>query len=191
MLPTTSPQLEPDRVYRTRDFAAWQKNPPRFVKRLERMGLLKRLSHGLYIHQRESRFGLVPPNDNVLMRRFLNETPFVFTGSEAWNALGLGTTAVLPVPRIYNTKRSGRFVLGGRPFDLYRIAFPERPPREWFVVDLFSHADLVGASRDDLVSALTAQVRRGAFDPGRLRAMAASYATKAIQTRIEQGLRAA
>ncbi|HYN40775.1 MAG TPA: hypothetical protein VE129_03285 [Thermoanaerobaculia bacterium] len=185
------PQLESDRVYRTRDFAAWQKNPPRFVKRLERLGLLRRLSHGLYVHPRMSRFGLVPPGDDALMRRFLDDTPFVFTGSEAWNALGLGTTAVLSAPRVYNTKRSGRFVLGGRPFDLYRIAFPEHPPREWFVVDLFSHSDMVGASQDDLGTALELQVRRGVFDSERLRAMAARYATKAIQSGIEHALRAA
>lgn len=75
------------------------------------------------------------------MHGFLEGSPFVFTGSEHWNALGLGTTAVFAAPLVYNTKRSGTFQFGGRKFVLRRIAFPENPPPEWFVVDLLEHAD--------------------------------------------------
>ena len=46
-----------------------------------------------------------------------------FTGSEHWNALGLGTTAVFPAKLVYNTKRSGEFTLGGRRFLLRRVGF--------------------------------------------------------------------
>ena len=186
-----TPKLEPDRVYRTRDFATWTKNTPRFARRLERAGVLQRLGHGLFVHPRVGRFGVVPPSDPELLRRFLDDTPFVVTGPEKWNALRLGTTAVFAATRVYNTKRSGTFKLGGRVFDLHRVAFPENPPAEWFVVDLFSHGSLVGASQEDLATALTDQVRRGAFDPGRLRAMAARYATKAVEARIDRALRAA
>jgi len=188
---THTPKLEPDRVYRTRDFAAWTKNTPRFAKRLERAGVLQRLGHGLFVHPRVGRFGAVPPSDRELLRRFLDGTPFVVTGTEKWNALRLGTTAVSAATRVYNTKRSGTFRLGGRVFDLHRVAFPENPPAEWFVVDLFSHPDLAGASPENLATALTGQVCRGAFDPGRLRAMAARYATKAVEVRIDRALRAA
>jgi len=186
-----TPKLEPDRVYRTRDFAKWTKNTPRFAKRLERAGVLQRLGHGLFVHPRVGRFGAVPPSDSELLRRFLDDTPFVVTGPEKWNALRLGTTTVFAVMRVYNTKRSGTFNLGGRVFDLHRVAFPENPPVEWFVVDLFSHADLVGASQEDLASELTSQMRRGTFDPGRLRAMTARYATKAVEARIDRAIRAA
>ena len=65
-----TPKLEPDRVYRTRDFATWTKNTPRFARRLERAGVLQRLGHGLFVHPRVGRFGVVPPSDAELLRGF-------------------------------------------------------------------------------------------------------------------------
>lgn len=185
------PKLRLDRVYRTRDFAAWSKNPPRFAKRLENAGVLQRLGHGIFVHPRVSRFGTVPPGDQELLRRFLDGTPFVFTGPEKWNALGLGTTAVFAAPRVYNRKRTGRFTIGGRPFDLHRVAFPKNPPTEWFVVDLFEHAALAGTSRRDLASALAGQLRRGTFNPERLRDMARRFGTKVTQAFVEGAVRTA
>lgn len=149
-----------------------------------------RLRNGLFVHSRTSRFGVVPPSDQELMRRFLDETPFVFTGPEKWNALGLGTTVVFAVPRVYNKKRTGRFLFGNRAFDLRRVAFPESPPAEWFVVDLFENAELAGTSRASLSVALDARLRRGAFDRDRLRDMARRYGTKATQASVEEALRA-
>src|SRR5919197_5697510 len=147
------PELEPGRVYRTRDLAAWGSNAPRLAKRLVRDGVLVPLAHGLFAHPRHGRFGTVPPTDDELMRAFLDGAPFVFTGPDRWNALGLGTTAMFAVPLVYNTKRSGTFELGGRRFVLRRVAFPERPQREWYAVDLLEHADEAGASRSEVDAA--------------------------------------
>jgi hypothetical protein len=178
-------------VYRTQDFARWSKNPPRFAKRLVRTGQLLRLRTGLFVHPRGGRFGSVPPRDEELLRRFLNGGPFVFTGPEKWNALGLGTTSVFAATRVYNTKRTGRFTLGNRVFDLHRVAFPEQPPVEWFVVDLFEHAEQAGTSREDLAAALAAALRRGAFDAARLRRMAGRYGTKVTQLAVDGAVRSA
>src|SRR3990170_8802520 len=81
-------------------------------------------AHGLFVHPRRGRFGVVPPSDEELLRAFLCGAPFVLTGPDRWNALGLGTTAVFAAPLVYNTKRSGTFELGGRRFVLRRVAFP-------------------------------------------------------------------
>lgn len=184
-------QLEPDRVYRTQDFARWSKNPPRFAKRLVSTGQLVRLRTGLFVHPRVGSFGAVPPSDDDLLRRFLNGGEFVLTGPEKWNALGLGTTAMFAAPRVYNTKRTGRFKLGNRVFDLHRIAFPKAPPAEWFVVDLFEHAGLAGTSRQDLAAALVPSLRRGAFRAGLLQRMAGRFGTKATQAAIDEAVRSA
>lgn len=175
------PRLEPGRVYRTRDLTAWGMNAPRLAKRLVREGELVPLAHGLFAHLKRSRFGVVPPSDDELMRAFLGGAPFVFTGSDRWNALGLGTTAVFAVPFVYNTKRSGTFHFGGRRFVLRRVAFPENPPPEWFVVDLLEHADQAGASRTEVAASLARALARGAFSRERLREMAKQYATQATQ----------
>jgi hypothetical protein len=90
---------------------------------------------------------------------------------------------------VYNTKRSGTFTLGGRRFVLRRVAFPENPPAEWFVVDLIEHAEQAGASRADLGAALTRALARRAFDRDRLREMAKRYGTRATQALVEAALR--
>lgn len=178
------PQLEAGRVYRTRDLAAWSANAPRLARRLVLQGVLVPLAYGLFAHPKQGRFGAVPPADDELMRAFLDGSPFVFTGPDRWNALGLGSTAVFAAPLVYNTKRSGTFELGGRRFVLRRVAFPENPPPEWFVVDLLEHADQAGASRADLTAALA----RSAFDRDRLEEMAKRYGTKATQALVKRAL---
>lgn len=190
-MPTAArPQLEPGGVYRTRDLAPWARNAPRLAKRLEREGVLVRLRNGLFLHPRAGRFGPVPPSDGQLLRRFLDDSPFVVTGPERWNALGLGTTAAFVYPLVYNRKRSGMFAFAGRVFDLRKVTFPEHPPKEWYVVDLFENAERAGASRADLERALATALRRRAFDPRRLRRMAEEFGRKRTQAHVERAMTA-
>jgi hypothetical protein len=181
---TSNSVTEPGRVYRTADFNQRTANAPRFVRRLVESGALQPLCRGLFLAPARSRFGTVPANDQELMRTFLKGTPFVFTGPEHWNALGLGTTAMFAEQLVYNTKRSGTFELNGRRFLLRRVRFPERPPLEWFVVDLFENAASVGVSPAELAEALGHAVRRGRFDQAELSRMAGQYGTVATQKAI-------
>jgi hypothetical protein len=180
MTAAAHPTFEPGQVYRTRDLAPWGANPPRLAQRLVREGRLVPLAQGLFAAPKHGRFGAVPPTDEAVMKAFLDGTPFVFTGPERWNTLGLGTTAVFAMPLVYNTKRSGRFTLGGRTFLLRRVAFPqaETPPAEWYVVDLFEHAEQAAASREQLTKALVAALRASRFDPERLAKQAARYGSQ-------------
>jgi len=125
------------------------------------------------------------------MRAFLDDAPFLFTGSSRWNALGLGTTGVLAMPLVYNTKRSGTFLLDGRPFILRRVAFPRDASPEWFVIDLIEHADQIGGSRQDICAALSRAVARRQFKRDRLQLMANEYGTKQTQAEIATALRGA
>lgn len=185
------PKLEPGRVYRTRDLARWGANPPRLAKRLVGNGELEQLAQGLYAVPVRSRFGTVPPTDDAVMRAFLDDTPFVFTGPEKWNALGLGSTAMLAATLVYNTKRTGVFKLGGRQYILRRVAFPDNPSPEWYVVDLFEQAAQVGVSRDELAHGLRRAIREGRFDRNQLLAMAQRFGTKQTQGYIEEALTSA
>lgn len=183
MAAPTCPPLESGRVYRTRDLKTWGANAPRLAKRLVREGALVQIAHGLFFHPKRSRFGAVPPSDEAIMRAFLGDAPFVFTGPDRWNALGLGTTAVFAAPLVYNTKRSGTFDFAGRRFTLRRVAFPEQPGPEWFAVDLLEHADQAGASRTKIASALARAVARGAFDLELLKEMMRRYGATAARRR--------
>ena len=146
------------------------------------------LAHGLFAHPKRGRFGVVSPSDEEILRAFLDDTPFVFTGPERWNALGLGSTAIFAMPLVYNTKRSGMFELGGRKFLLRRVAFPEVPPPEWYVVDLVEHADQAGVARSTVMKALTVAVANGRFDRNKLRAMAERYATRVTRALVESAI---
>ncbi|WP_232293388.1 hypothetical protein [Stigmatella aurantiaca] len=122
------------------------------------------------------------------MKAFLEGSPFVFTGPERWNALGLGATALFAAPLVYNIKRSGVFELGGRRFELRRVPFPQVPSPEWFVVDLFENAERAGTSRTELAGALSRALARGSFDRERLGAMAQRYGTKATRVLVYSAL---
>lgn len=171
-------------MYRTRELGVWTANAPRLARRLVDEGTLVSLAHGLFAHQRQSRFGPVPPRDEEIMRAFLDGGPFVFTGPERWNALGLGTTALFAVPLVYNTKRTGRFTFGNRRFMLRRVAFPENPPVEWFIIDPFEHAEQAAASPSDLADALGRALAQGRFDRGRLLDLARRYGSRATSVLV-------
>lgn len=190
MTAAAHPAFEPGRVYRTRELAQWSANPPRLARRLVRDGQLLQLAHGLFAAPRRSRFGEVPPTDEALLRAFLDGGPFVFTGPERWNALGLGTTAVFAAPLVYNTKRSGRFTFGGRQFLLRRVAFPDLPSPEWFVVDLFENAEQAAAAPEELRNALEAALREGRFDRARLTSMSMRFGSRRTQALVSKALEA-
>lgn len=185
------PMLEPGRVYRTKELASWGANAPRLARRLVGEGVLVPLAHGLYACPKRGRFGVVAPSDEAIMKAFLEGSPFVFTGPERWNALGLGATAVFASVLVYNTKRSGRFELGGRAFELRRVAFPHPPTPEWFVVDLFENAGSAGVSPTKLAHALTRALGRGAFDSKRLREMSDRFGRQSTRALIHDAIRAA
>jgi hypothetical protein len=181
----TGLHLKKGHVYRTKDFRERTANPTRLVKRLVGEGRLVRLGHGLYLHPDSSKFGPVPPSDEELMRGFLEDSPFVFTGPERWNALGLGSTAMFAAPFVYNTKRSGLFQLGGRPYLLSRTRFPSHPSPEWYAVDLLENHDRAGVSLETLRDGLARALRERRLREKPLREAAAAYGTHRTRTLLE------
>ena len=174
---SAQPHLEPGRVYRTRDLQSWGANPTRLARRLVREGRLERLAQGLFYAPRSSRFGPVPPEDTEILSRFLDGDDFVLSGPPYWNALRLGATANYPVVLVYNTRRSGEFILGRRRFLLRRVRFPPRPTPEWYVIDLFEHREMAGVSGARLVFALAEALLQGRFQEPTLQRMAHEYGT--------------
>lgn len=175
MPPRTAYALTPGKVHRTAALRRWDSNPSRLAERLQARGELERLGHGFVYVPRQTRFGAVPPTDESLLDAFFDGTPYVVTGPLRWNALGLGSTALHVRPLVYNTKRTGRLTIGGREFDLRRVAFPADPPPEWFVVDLLRNASTVGVDREDVMARLLERVEQGQFDRERLLEMAAQF----------------
>lgn len=185
--PLRVPPLRPGQLVRTRDLARWSSNPTRLAAHLVERGRLQRLRHGLYACPRPSRFGDVPATDDALLQVFLGGAPFVITGPPAWNALGLGATALHADTLVYNTKRTGTFHLGGRRFRLRRVAFPRHPSPEWYALDLLRNTGEAGVSHRETALAIARAVRLGRLDAARLRAMARRYARTSVR-RLVDGL---
>lgn len=181
----------PGRVYRTADLRKWTTNPTRMARRLADAGELLPLAHGLYAAPRQTKFGPTPPDAETIMEAFLGGEPFVFTGPERWNALGLGATALFPTQLVYNTKRTGTFEFGGRRFLLRRCNFPRRPTPEWYAVDLIQHRDTVGLDVGMLARKLKIVIAKGRLRPDVLRATAQQYGTKETQRIVAEAAEAA
>lgn len=189
MSQAAQPDLDPGRAYRTQELRRWSANPARLAKRLVREGKLRQAAHGLFYVLVKGRFGQAPPSEREILRGFLGDSPFVITGPPRWNALGLGATAMFASTLAYNRKRTGEFTFDGRRFLLRRVLFPEKPPPEWFVVDLIQHHDMAGVSLADLADRLVATLREGRWNRNRLREMADRYGTKATLALVERCLR--
>lgn len=139
---------------------------------------------------RPNRFGEVLLSDEAPYRGFLDGAQFVFTGTERWNALGLGTTAVFATSLVCNTKRSGRFSVGGREFLLRRVASAETPSPEWFAVDIFENAEQTAVAPEDLAGALEAALRERRFDRAPLASMSMRYGSRRTQLQVRKAFEA-
>ena len=185
------PELVPGRVYRTRELRRWSANPTRLARRLVREGKLRQAAHGLFYAPVPSRFGPAPVQETEILRAFLGESPFIFSGPSKWNALRLGSTAMFAATLVYNTKRSGEFIFDGRRYVLRRVLFPEHPTPEYFVIDLLEHHDMAGVGQVELARGLVSTLKQGRWDRALLRQMARQYGTKATQGLVERCLKRA
>jgi hypothetical protein len=134
--------LRPGQVYRRKDLARWSTAVDRHLRQLVEEGRLEKVSGGLYMAPRQTRFGPAGANQEDLVAAFLGDDRFLMVSPNAYNGLGVGTTQLYNVPVVYNRKRHGRFELDGRPYDFrLRSSFPSRLSREFLLVDLLHNAD--------------------------------------------------
>lgn len=132
--------LQPGQVYRRADLAKWSNAVDRHLRQLQADGSLTKLSGGLYYCPKNTAFGVAPADGRTLVRAFLKDDRFLLTSPSAYNALGVGTTQLYNETVVYNHKRHGRFLLGGRLFDFrMKPCFPEELSDEFLLVDLVNN----------------------------------------------------
>ncbi|MBL1146529.1 MAG: hypothetical protein HND56_05210 [Pseudomonadota bacterium] len=152
--------LKAGRVYRRADLAHWSNAVDRHVQLLQKKGVLKKLSGGLYYVPKKTPFGDAPADEEKLVEAFLRDHRFLVTSPNAYNALGLGTTQLYNETVIYNHKRHGHFKLGGRMFDFrMRPRFPAKLTQEFLLVDLVNNLDRLAEDPDALLRRVTEKVR--------------------------------
>ena len=166
--------LRPGQVYRREDLARWSNAADRHLKQLVEEGTLTKLAGGLYAYPKETAFGKAPAEDDKLVGTFLKDDRFLLASPNAYNSLSVGTTQLYDKTVVYNHKRHGNFVLGGRKFD-FRVkpSFPKRLSQEFLLVDLVNNLDRLAESRNEVLARV--KERAASYDVSRLQRAAHDY----------------
>jgi hypothetical protein len=154
-------KLKPGRVYRRKDLARWSNAVDRHLNMLLEEGRLKKVSGGLYMTPRKTRFGAAPAAPEEMVMSFLEDDRFLLVSPNAFNGLGVGTTQLYNKPVVYNRKRHGDFELNGRPFEFRRRpSFPKAVTEEFLLVDLLHNLDRLAEDREAVRERALARARK-------------------------------
>lgn len=144
--------LKPGQVYRRADLEQWSKAVDRHLKQLIKDGTLQKMSQGLYYYPAKASFGEVPPQDEDLVRTFLKSNDFLLSSPNFYNSLGVRTTQLYNKRVVYNHKRHGKFMLGGKLFDFrLKHKFPEKLTKEFLFVDLLNNLNELAEDRREVL----------------------------------------
>ena len=169
-------RLKKGEVYRRTDLAQWSKSVDRHLGALLKEGSLQKLSQGVYYYPKETVFGQTPPEEDVLVRRFLKDDRFLLTSPNLYNSLGVGTTQLYNVRRVYNHKRHGEFTLGNRKFDFQvKHHFPNKLTQEFLLVDLVNNLDRLAEDKHEVLKNVLKKTET--MDVGKLAHSIALYGT--------------
>lgn len=134
--------IKPGQVYRRSDLEYYSSAIDRHLSMLTKDGSLLKLNQGIYYAPRSSKFGMVPPDDAVLVESFLKDSDFLLVKPNFFNALGLGFTQLYNTTWVYNHKRKGEFKLNGKTFEFkLKSSFPDKLTKEFLLVDLLNNLD--------------------------------------------------
>lgn len=134
--------LRPGQAYRRKDLAKWSTAVDRHLRQLMDEGRLEKVSPGLYMTPRKTKFGAASAKPEKLVEAFLGDDRFLIVSPSAYNGLGVGTTQLYNEPVVYNRKRHGRFKLDGRMYDFrMRPSVPKHLSEEVLLVDLLHNLE--------------------------------------------------
>lgn len=99
------------KVFRRKDLADQLPSVDRELALAVKAGTVRKAAQGLYYVPRRTPFGDVPPSEEALVEKFLDDHHFLMFNPSCYNALGLGTTQLYSKTVVYNHKRHGKFTL--------------------------------------------------------------------------------
>lgn len=177
-------QLVAGTVYRRSYFEQFTSNVDRHLATLVKEGQLKKLSYGLYTMPKATPFGEGLPDEQSLLRTFLNDDHFVVYSMSQFNSLELGTTQLHNRRIVFNRKRVGEFEMGGRHYYFYRWReAPKQLTPEFLVVELLNHLDDLGEDPEKILARLKEKLHT--FDLRKLKKNASHYGVMATQKTLK------
>jgi len=141
--------LKRGEVYRRQDLEKFSSSIDRELKQLVDKGILEKLYRGLYYYPKISAFGKTPPDETILVQRFLDDTRFLLTTPNNYNMLGVGTTQMYNSRVVYNHKQHGNIQLGGKIF-IFQVKhhFPKKLTEEFLLIDLVNNLDTLAEDKE-------------------------------------------
>lgn len=183
-------RLRPGQVYRRQDFEKWSNAVDRHLRQLVEEGRLEKVSGGLYLAPRQTRYGKAPARPEKLVESFLKDDRFLLVSPNAYNGLGVGTTQLYNEPVVYNLKRHGRFDLGGRVYDFRKkSSVPSKLTEEVLLVDLLQNVDRMAESRAEVLPRALHRAR--SMNAARLFKAARDFGSVRAERLLSQALQAA
>jgi hypothetical protein len=142
-------------VYRRSDLEYYSTAIDRHLAQLTKDNTLIKLNQGLYYAPKQSKFGVVPPDDHQVVERFLKDEDFLLVSPNTFNSLGLGLTQLYNTTWVYNHKRKGEFQLNGKTFEFkLKSSFPKNITREYLLVDLLNNMESLAENQSETLNRL-------------------------------------
>lgn len=152
---TLRQHIKPGNVYRRSDLEYYSSAIDRHLGMLTKDGSLIKVSQGVYYAPKSSKFGLVPPDDVVLVESFLKDSDFLMVKPNVYNTLGLGLTQLYNTTWVYNHKRKGEFRFNGKSFEFkIKSSFPNQLTKEFLLVDLLNNLDELAEDQNQTIKRL-------------------------------------
>lgn len=174
-------------VFRRKDLVDQLPSVDRDLGQAVRAGSVRRAAQGLYYVPRRTPFGDVPPSEEALVEKFLDDHHFLIFNPSCYNSLGLGTTQLYSRTVVYNHKRHGRFALAGFEFDFRdKPRFPSRRQvnREYLLVDMLNNLTDLAEDPETVLSNVYRKL--DSFDAGRLEQMLVDYGSARTRRVFQQ-----
>ncbi|TGM78622.1 hypothetical protein EHR04_02355 [Leptospira levettii] len=131
--------LKPGHSYRRGELTTYSPSVDRELKKLVKIGYVKKERNGLYSRLGTSKFGEVPVDTKELVKKFLNTNDFLIVEYNKLNSLGLGLTQLYKEMVVYNHKRHGHFKLGSaRLYFKRRNGYPREVDREFLLIEFLN-----------------------------------------------------
>ncbi|MBI1267513.1 MAG: hypothetical protein GC193_08800 [Cryomorphaceae bacterium] len=163
-------------VYRRADLEQWTTSVDRHLKASVDDGTLQKVSSGLYYCPKKSTFGTLPPDDTDLIKTFLKDDYFLLSTPNDYNKLGVGTTQLYNKRVVYNHKRHGEFMLGGKLFSFHKKPrFPKHSTVEFLLVDMINNLNSLAEDKEVILKNVL--VKAIELDQKRLKRSVKEYGT--------------
>lgn len=180
-------QLEPGRIYRTKELAKWSNAVDRHIKQLVRNMDLNKISNGIYYCPRESKFGQVPPEEGLLLKAILKGDDFLQISLNNYNALGLGLTQLYNLRLVYNHKLNGTKIYGKRKFCFIKgRKFPKKIDEYFLIVDLINNIKMLAENENELKAKVLKKI--STMDSKKMLVAANKYGFETTKTFFRQAL---